>query len=282
MKFSYCSDLHLEHAPLILNNEEGSDVLFLAGDILPAMHTLRYARSRKAGSYIGKRGVVSYGKVAMDFMEASCKHYKHVVMIAGNHESYSGNIDETPRRIKEAFSHLKNFTLLEKEDVLIEGVRILGCTLWSKLNPLEQFDVEQHINDYKKIRIGPGYSKLKGWQTDRIHSEHCQWLKERLKQCGDGETVIVMTHHAPCPLSIKEHYRNNKFNAAFASDLSSIFYEFEPDYWLHGHIHADNDYMLGNTRVLAKTRGYPGEKSFKDFKVGTFEIPDITPKRQPK
>ena len=36
MKVAYCSDLHLEFAPISLKNTEGADVLILAGDICMA------------------------------------------------------------------------------------------------------------------------------------------------------------------------------------------------------------------------------------------------------
>ena len=38
--------------------------------------------------------------------------------------------------------------------------------------------------------------------------------------------------------------------------------------WVHGHIHGQSDYVLGETRVIANPRGYPGED------VGVFR-PDL-------
>lgn len=270
--FSLCSDLHLEHASISLKNEEGSDILLLAGDILPAKHLVRYARSRSKGVYVTPYKKKCYGKIAMDFMEEACAHYPHVVMISGNHEPYSGVVEYTAHRIREAFHHLGNFTLLDKEDVLIEGIRILGCTLWSKLNPLQQQDAMRLIKDYTHIRRKQTYLPIRGWHTDQWHAEERQWLKEKLGDVfRDGkpeETVVVMTHHAPCPLSIPEKYREHKMNAVYASDLSSLFYEFDVDYWVHGHIHSKSDYMIGNTRFLANPRGYPHEKiDFSPFKI---------------
>lgn len=30
-----------------------------------------------------------------------------------------------------------------------------------------------------------------------------------------------------------------------------------PSVWIHGHIHANRDYVIGGTRVIANPRGYP-------------------------
>jgi Icc-related predicted phosphoesterase len=38
--------------------------------------------------------------------------------------------------------------------------------------------------------------------------------------------------------------------------------------WVHGHIHSQSDYHIGETRVIANPRGYPREE------VGPFR-PDL-------
>jgi hypothetical protein len=43
-----------------------------------------------------------------------------------------------------------------------------------------------------------------------------------------------------------------------------------PQLRLHGHIHAGRDYQIGNTRIVANPRGYPGPR-------GTRENPDFDP-----
>jgi Icc-related predicted phosphoesterase len=32
--------------------------------------------------------------------------------------------------------------------------------------------------------------------------------------------------------------------------------EWEPEYWIHGHIHTSSGYFTGNTHVICNPRGY--------------------------
>jgi len=48
-------------------------------------------------------------------------------------------------------------------------------------------------------------------------------------------------------------------NPAFASDLENLILEFQPELWIHGHIHTACDYTIGKTRVICNPRGYPSE-----------------------
>ena len=74
-----------------------------------------------------------------------------------------------------------------------------------------------------------------------------------------GGKIVVVTHHAPSPESIPPSFQESAFNPCFASDMTRFITESKVRLWIHGHIHAHSDYMIGNTRVLANPRGYPGE-----------------------
>ena len=79
-----------------------------------------------------------------------------------------------------------------------------------------------------------------------------------------GRKLIVMTHHAPTFKSIHPKYINDRqLNGAYASDLSDFILD-RPliKYWLHGHIHATNDYMVGDCRVISNPRGYVMESKY--------------------
>jgi Icc-related predicted phosphoesterase len=51
------------------------------------------------------------------------------------------------------------------------------------------------------------------------------------------------------------------------SDLHQV--EHQPLLWIHGHIHHNSDYRVGDTRVIANPRAYP-DKPNRGF------IPDLT------
>lgn len=273
MKISFCSDLHLEFNPLFLDNEEESDILLLVGDIFIARDFLNYVRDPNQAAPKGFRA--PHGQYAFDFMKKACESYSEVVMVKGNHEPYLGVLEETNEVIMTAMKSFSNFKLLDREVVTREGVHILGCTLWSKLNPVEERLVEQNpggIRDYVSIHTRADDGRLRARTVNQLHQEERAWLKTemaRIKNEDPDGQMVVMTHFAPCPLSIPEKYREHKLNAAYASDMTPIMFEFEPDIWLHGHIHDQSDYEIGNTRVMSVTRG---NEPVRDFKPGVFEI----------
>jgi Icc-related predicted phosphoesterase len=70
---------------------------------------------------------------------------------------------------------------------------------------------------------------------------------------------VVVTHHAPHPLSVHPRYAGSALNASFASDLSEMMELWQPELWVHGHVHDTFDYVVRNTRVVCNPRGYGTE-----------------------
>jgi Icc-related predicted phosphoesterase len=87
----------------------------------------------------------------------------------------------------------------------------------------------------------------------RDHEVSRAWLERELSQDYDGATVVI-THHAPHPLSVHPRYAGDPTNAAFASDLTELVQL--ADVWLHGHVHDSFDYRVAGCRVVANPRGY--------------------------
>ncbi len=67
-----------------------------------------------------------------------------------------------------------------------------------------------------------------------------------------------MTHFAPSWQSISPEYGNSEINGYYASDLEDLILRKRPALWVHGHIHARNDYRIGETRVICNPAGYEG------------------------
>ena len=80
-------------------------------------------------------------------------------------------------------------------------------------------------------------------------------------------SYIVVGHHAPSSQSVAEWFRaDTLMNGAFRSELDG-FIETRPQikYWLHGHMHNNSNYWVGETRVVCNPRGYIGHESIADF-----------------
>jgi Icc-related predicted phosphoesterase len=84
------------------------------------------------------------------------------------------------------------------------------------------------------------------------------FIEATLRDGYEGPTVVV-SHHAPSPASIDRQYMGSPMNPAFASDLSDMIWECQPAMWIHGHMHHNSAYSLGETQVICNPRGYGDE-----------------------
>jgi len=236
MKLHVVSDLHAGFRPFDLP-ETDADVLVLPGDIDVGVDGIALART--------------------------WAQERPVLYVAGNHEFYGQAI---PRHLGKmaAAAEGSSVEFLENREVVIGGVRFLGCTLWT------DFDLFGHrgqcmaaaeavMNDFRQIRVDPEYRRFRGIDAASTNRRSLRWLIERTHEPFAGPTVIV-THHAPSIRSVKPVHRHDPVSAAFASDLEWML-DGRAALWIHGHTHFSCDYTIGGTRVISNQRGYPGEES---------------------
>lgn len=244
MKLKVLSDLHLEHfvACQVYRVGEG-DVLVLAGDILNAKHF-------KTDGYLHA--------VYDRFLNDCSKNYNKVLYVFGNHEYYGYNYEGTKKKIKDNLPD--NFHILDNDTITIDNWNFVGFTLWTDFcneNPLEMMDAECYMNDYKAIRIGPKYRKLRANDTVAFHKESKQYLLNQLQTLN--ENVFVISHHAPSLQSVPQEYKKHA-NGAYCSNFDNLIINYpQIKYWVHGHTHNPFDYMIENCRVICNPGGYPGQ-----------------------
>ena len=188
-----------------------------------------------------------------------------VIFVAGNHEHYGQIYEESMELGRVAASKCKDVHFLENNEIVLNGVRFLGCTLWTDHKLYGNVEESSkyallRLNDYRLIHTAKNPHEIARWtpeQTSQIHEDSIHWLENRLKEKFDGKTV-VLTHHCPHPLSIATEYLGDKLNPAFTSDLSTLITTYQPDFWFHGHTHANFDYIVPNTktRIICNPRGY--------------------------
>ncbi|WP_121488407.1 metallophosphoesterase [Chryseobacterium sp. 7] len=236
MKIQVISDLHREFGSTELCFDR-SDIVVLAGDV-----------------NLGTKGIEWIKKAIPN---------KPVIYVLGNHEYYKGSYPKTLDKIKEAALN-SNVHVLENSFVDIDDIRFHGSTLWTDFsifgNPVQYGMLCQpKMNDYKMIRRDPSYSKMKTIDTFKIHQLSKQWLIESLED-SKGLKNIVVTHHAPSIQSVPEHYKEDPLTAAYASDLEDLISEYQPLYWIHGHIHTPCRYKIGETEIICNPHGYIDEK----------------------
>lgn len=179
------------------------------------------------------------------------------VYVAGNHEYYHHDIERLDDQLRERGAQL-GLHFLQRDAVVLDGVRFLGCTLWTDFEIQRgwrfgsELIAKAFIPDFRLIRYrGRRFSPR---DAVALHEQNREWLMGELARPFDGKTVVV-THHAPHPGSIHPRFAMSPVNAAFVSDLTSLVDQ--ADLWIHGHMHDSFDYRSqGGTRVVVNPRGY--------------------------
>ena len=268
MKIAVASDLHLEFGPIVLENTDGADVLILSGDICTANQFKKKPKERM---------------MAKDFFKQCSFQFPHVIYIIGNHEHYDFDFAITYDRLKDELADLPNIHVLEKEIWEHDGFTFVAGTLWTDMNkgdPLTMWHCGKAMNDFQLIKnsnrgvSGGGY--ISRWSVEDSVEDHKKMLDYiNISTQDKSKKYIVVTHHAPTPLSIGSQYRNDYLmNGAFHSDLSEFIVD-KPQIklWTHGHMHDPSDYLVEETRVVCNPRGYIGyEQRAKEFKLKYLEI----------
>ncbi len=239
------SDLHLEFgAPFSVSPPRDADILICAGDLLT-------------------RGIVP----SIEWLGAKIAPFIPVVFVAGNHEYYGGAVQEGIRDARSLRLGYPNVHFLENGAVTIGDVRFVGGTLWTDFRlggrdpALAMATAESGMNDYRKIKFSKlPYRKFKPIHAYRMHQETRAFLLAALAENKDGKTVVV-THHAPSLKSIPREFSDDPLSPCYASDLESVIGEGGPTLWVHGHVHRGVHSRIGETRIIANPRGYPGERS---------------------
>lgn len=229
MRVHVLSDLHIEFSGFEPEVDD-ADLVVLAGDI----HTLT-------------RGV-RWANEAF-----SCE----VIYVFGNHEFYGGHFERTLEKARECAS--PHVHVLENESLIRNGVRFLGTTNWTDFtltgDPVAaSFTAWREMNDFKKIRVGDSYRKLRPADVIQRNRIAHDWLKRELAKPFNGKTIVI-SHHAPLACLVGEDH----LSAAYANEWPELVTK--ADFWIFGHTHESIDAEFYECRVISNPRGYPNEET---------------------
>ncbi len=234
MRINYFSDIHLEFGPLEVPDND-ADIVIAAGDI---------------GIY----------KQGLEWL----KHInKPIIYVAGNHEFYSHEYNDTLKMLHRETANTQ-IQFLENKTFVYAGVRFIGCSLWADLFIDGQEKAEavgKTLNDFRKITFKDQPFNQKIFTA--LHQRSKQWLEQELAKPFDGKTVVI-THHAPTEWSW-DNSSNLLKKIAYCNDLRYLFHEHEIDIWFHGHIHSPGNYRIAGGRILSNPRGYFGRRVVENF-----------------
>jgi hypothetical protein len=264
VKIQLMSDLHLEgHPDYRPRPAADAELLVLAGDIGSYQHGSRLQeRDFGLGRFSPRQGWPV-----------------PVLYVPGNHEYDALDFDETHARLRETCERL-GITWLEREEHVIGDVRFVGTTLWADFDALvvrpgaPEPTLQQVLKQRQKAFRAANFYLQKaqamrhgelmlaeGWRQQALACE--AWLRAALARPFDGTTVVV-THFAPSLRSADPRYGVTPATAGFCNSLDDLL----PlaDYWLHGHLHCQQDYVAEGCRVLANTLGYASKGEQEGFR----------------
>ena len=198
------------------------------------------------------------------------RHGIRIVEVPGNRSFYGGCLDATRLEMR-AGAAAAGIDLLDDSDVVIDGVRFVGGTLWTDQlvegdgveppsEPAAVAEQPERVKMFHEIRVGGRRCTPQDF-LDR-HVATVAYLDRAL---GDGshppESTVVVTHHGCTPHSIHRKYGRPPVNGSYASDLRWLIAKHRPALWLHGHSHASMDYRIGATRVVTNPHGYTPQEN---------------------
>lgn len=237
------SDLHLEYKDY--STDVTAEIIVLAGDIHSGTKGLAWAREQFPKS--------------------------EIVYVAGNHEFYHYNYNELLKRFRDE-SEQYNIHFLENDEIIIKGIRFLGCTLWTDYTCSEGLgqgeamrSIEHRLADHSYIHINDKEEQSVNFSTRhawRIHTDSVSWLTKKLfDDIFDGSTIVV-THHGPSKLCQHKLFGHTDLSGAFYSELTNLLQQ--ADVWIYGHTHSNLNIKIKNIRLISNQRGYRHE-SVSDF-----------------
>ena len=302
MKIALASDIHLEFGGITFYNIEGADVLVLAGDICVANHFVGQAGVRN--TYIHRMAAEYrdfFDHVCREFphviyIMGNHEHYSGDVAkslnILKEHLDY-GNLHILE---KQTWTHMDHtfvcgtlwtdmnrsdpLTLMHTKGAMNDFREVLNSNrMVVRRVPLYMENLlytedgkngGRYIKDEKGALV-PNGVKFKEepahWSPEDSVADHEKMLSYIDIVTREPGNYIVVGHHAPSSQSVAEWYKGDTLmNGAFRSELDEFIMD-RPQirFWLHGHMHNNSNYWVGETRVVCNPRGYIGHESIADF-----------------
>jgi hypothetical protein len=200
------------------------------------------------------------------FLSWCSRNYKEVYWVPGNHEFYTGGkgIYSTAAEKLEMCEKLcdgfKNVHFMYRKVRQVPGwnLRIVGCTLWTELNPEKDMKTLFGMNDARKILSSEGTQAGLDFFRD-WHEKDKAWLTEETRKARTAqEDMIVLTHYLPTYKLIHPKYEGHPLNYCFATNLEEMI-QSPIRGWLCGHSHTACEVEINGIKCALNPFGYPGE-----------------------
>ena len=215
------SDLHLEfqeNSRYLKHNElpVTGDVLVLAGDIF-------YLKDKMAP--------------LTKFWKWASENYRQVLIVPGNHEYYNYS-DVMERGLQWRWMFRENVGYYQNQVVHIDDTDFVLSTLWSRVNPNDEYFVWKGMNDFRQIKFEGKLLQVE--EFNWMHETCIDFIRKSIKESAAAH-IVVVTHHLPT------------LQVVASSRI---------DAWIYGHSHTNIDTVIGSTRIICNQMGYVFEDEY--------------------
>ncbi|KZO94543.1 Ser/Thr protein phosphatase protein [Calocera viscosa TUFC12733] len=200
------------------------------------------------------------------WLDVQLKQFERVFFLAGNHEAYRSNLADSRRRLQRYADRNDRFIYLNRTRYdMSPTLTILGCTLWSALDPKYVSHIYMGLSDFRQI------SDFGTAAYAKEHRRDLDWLVKTIQDIRSKEPLrhlVVFTHHTPTfDGTSSPRYEGSMAGSAFSTELTNKAWWGAPlVLWAFGHTHYSCDFTIKGVRLVSNQKGY-----FRDRAEGFIE-----------
>ena len=148
---------------------------------------------------------------------------------------------------------LPNVHYYQNKVVRIDNVDFILSSLWSHIRPEDEYFVHRGMNDFRQILYNGRRFTPADFNTE--HEKCLEFIKQSVAE-STAERIVVVTHHLPSMAVVAPEHKGSLLNSAFATELGNFIADSRIDAWIFGHSHANEEAIIGNTRLVCNQLGY--------------------------
>ncbi|XWV26031.1 calcineurin-like phosphoesterase [Tupanvirus soda lake] len=208
------------------------------------------------------------------FLEKVSPKYQKIFYVPGNHEYYNFRVEpnkskeEFDQKLEELCNEFDNIIYMNNKTYDLDGIKIIGSTLWSNV-PLDHREyISRVLNDYhlikKKSLENDTLENITIDDTNQWNTDNILFIEKEINNTNGA--CIVMTHHAPLfsddndkKYTADPMYLNGKNNYAFHNNLLHLI-KSPVCAWLYGHTHYASKFKKNGVTVATNQLGYTSEE----------------------
>lgn len=234
MKIHVQSDTHIEMGPW-MGPSVSSHVTICAGDI----------------------GVLRNTDQLKKYFDSIKESTDDIIWVLGNHEFY-GHDYNRGLEVAHNFANKEGIHLLDEalgtEDLVIDGVKFWGSTLWTDLKEADWFVMQKighGMNDFHIIGHEDKGPDMGFTAHDSVE------INKRTREKINWDADVIITHHHPL---LRKHSRFplNDITYGFCNTgLEQQIHDSNVKFWVFGHTHDSTYENLNGTVICSNQQGYP-------------------------